>query len=160
MEPQTNNNEQEGVEKVQKTEEPQTNNEPVQSSEAAGTNETPKQEGEQTQASTTGDMTEYRTFAILGYIIPFLFFLPLLEEKTKNVPYVRFHANQQLILLVIAFGVYVVHNVLYITVMFSYLMLAQLLNLGLLILAIIGIYNAYNGKMKELPFVGQFRILK
>lgn len=106
------------------------------------------------------DMSRYRTFAILGYILPFLFFLPLLEDKTKNVPYVRFHANQQLILLILAFGVYVVHNILYITVLFSYLMLAQLLNLGLLMLAIFGIYHAYNGKMKEFPLVGQFRILK
>jgi uncharacterized membrane protein len=147
MEPETNNNEQGSSQ-----------TDPMSNTETPNGDQMPS--GDVNHENLNEDFSRYRSFAILGYILPFLFFLPLLDEKTKNVPYVRFHANQQLILLIVAFGVYVIHNVLYITIMFSYLMLAQLLNLGLLIFAVIGIYNAYNNKMKELPFIGQFQILK
>ena len=138
--------------------EPQTNNEePAQSS---GVPETPKSEGEQSQSNTSADLSEYRTFAILGYIIPFLFFLPLLDEKTKNVPYARFHANQQAILLVVGLGASVLYNFLFGMLMSIGYILMNVSNLAILALMVIGVYNAYNNKMKELPFVGQFRILK
>ncbi len=108
----------------------------------------------------TEDVSEYRTFAILGYILPFLFFLPLLDDKTKNVPYVRFHANQQLILLVVILGLYVLHNVLFVMLMSLGYLVAQFINLAILALAIYGAYNAYLGNKKQLPFIGQFQILK
>ncbi len=135
--------------------EPNTSSEtPMEQTHTESTN----QAAEAAQASV--DVSEYRTFAILGYIIPFLFFLPLLDEKTKHVAYVRFHANQQLILLVLGFVVYVLHGILFgIFMMLGYYVI-QLLNLALLALAIVGIYNAYHDQMKALPFVGQFQILK
>ena len=58
------------------------------------------------------DNSEYRTFAVLGYVLPFLFFLPLLNDKTKAVPYVRFHANQQLILLIVVIALNFLSNFL------------------------------------------------
>lgn len=105
------------------------------------------------------EFSRYQTFAILGYILPFLFFLPLLDEKTKHVPFVRFHANQQLILLVIILALYMLHNMLFMMLMLLGYYVSQLLNLVILGLAMYGAYNAYQGKMKELPLVGQFRIL-
>lgn len=145
--------------------EPETNNnEPVQSPEASAasveTEETPTTGRATEEGESTDDNSQYQTYAILGYVIPFLFFLPLLDEKTKNVPYVRFHANQQLILLVVIFGVYILHSFLFSMLMMLGYYVAQILNLAILALAIMGIFNAYNGKMKELPFVGQFRLLK
>jgi uncharacterized membrane protein len=32
--------------------------------------------------------------------------------------------------------------------------------MGLLALVVIGVIHAYKGEMKELPFIGQFKILK
>lgn len=141
--------------------EPQTSNDnkvnPAEAS-APATPVAEEKKGEATEPQK--GIPEYRTFAVLGYILPFLFFLPLIDDKTKNVPYVRFHANQQLILLITFFAVYVLSGFLIslLTVLGYYAM--QILNFALLALAIIGAINAYKGETKELPFVGQFRILK
>lgn len=121
---------------------------------------TPEAEPQPAAAQPTNDNSQYCTFAILGYILPFLFFLPLLDDKTKHVPYVRFHANQQLIPLVIVLALYVLHSILFLVLMSLGYLVAQFFNLTILALAIYGAYNAYLGKMKELPFVGKFRILK
>ena len=58
------------------------------------------QQAEATQTTNDG-ISDHKMYAILGYILPFLFFLPLLSESSKNNPFARFHANQQLILLII-----------------------------------------------------------
>ena len=128
---------------------------------------TPNQEAEQSTSErvestteTTASNSEYRTFAILGYILPILFFLPLLDDKTKNVPYVRFHANQQLTLLVVVIALYLLHNILFMMLMSLGYFVAQIANLAVLVLAIYGAYNAYLGNMKELPVIGKFRLLK
>lgn len=136
---------------------PEQNKEPTQST---GAPEQPETTETKTNSEATNDMSQYRTFAILGYILPFLFFLPLLDEKTKNVPYVRFHANQQLILLIVVFGVYAVHMFALTMLMTLGYFIFQLLQLGILVFAVIGVMNAYSGKMKELPFIGQFKVLK
>jgi uncharacterized membrane protein len=39
-------------------------------------------------------------------------------------------------------------------------MFMPILNLALLVLVILGVINAAQGTMKELPIVGKFRILK
>ncbi len=99
-------------------------------------------------------------FAVIGYLLPFLFFLPLLDEKTKHDPAVRFHANQQLIILIVIGAVYLLHSmILAVLLSFGYFVI-QLLNVAVIVLMAIGAYNAYQGKTEELPFVGQFRILK
>ena len=106
------------------------------------------------------DISEHKLYAILGYILPFLFFLPLLQESSKHNAFARFHANQQLILLIGWAALYVVGNML---VMILYMMgvfLLPLLNLAFLVLAILGIIHAAQGQMKELPVIGKFRLLK
>lgn len=108
----------------------------------------------------TAEHDAYRLHAILGYLIPILFFLPLLDEKTKNVPYVRFHANQQLVLLVVVVGLYMLHNILFMMLMSIGYLVAQIANLAVLALAIYGAYNAHLGNMKELPVIGKYRLLK
>jgi uncharacterized membrane protein len=106
------------------------------------------------------DVSEYRTHAILGYILPFLFFLPLLDEKTKNVSYVRFHANQQLVLLLTAVASHFLLGALSVLPMRLEDLLLQIVNLGLLALMVIGVINAYKGEVKELPVIGQIKLLK
>lgn len=99
-----------------------------------------------------------KAFAILGYVLPILFFLPLLLEATKNDTYARFHANQQLILLIAYVGLSSVLNVFMGTLPFLF-SVVQILNVVLIALAIYGIFYAYKGEMKELPLLGQFKII-
>lgn len=108
----------------------------------------------------TDDVSEHKTLAIVGYIIPFLFFLPLLDEKTKNLPFVRFHANQQLLLVVIYLGLHLFDIVFFNILMVIGYYLISLINLALLVLMVIGAMNAYKGLMKELPIIGHFRLIK
>ncbi len=138
---------------------PQTEGEQMQNNtqtQAAPVSEEPKA----AEAAQNDDVSEHKLYAILGYILPFLFFLPLLQESSKNNAFARFHANQQLILLIGWAALYVVGNML---VMILYMMgvfLLPLLNLAFLVLAIFGIINAAQGQMKELPVIGKFRLLK
>jgi uncharacterized membrane protein len=98
--------------------------------------------------------SEHKTFAILGYFLPFLFFLPLLDDKSKNDPFVKFHANQQLIELLILIGCHLVLQVLHIVI------LGTVVTLIYLFAAIFGAYYANKGNMKEIPLVGHFRVIK
>ncbi len=104
------------------------------------------------------DVESNKALAIVGYIFPILFFIPLLNESSKNSPFAKFHANQQLVLLISAFAVQVVG-------MFTIPLLIGLLILPvgwlfILVCAIIGLMGAANGQMKKLPLLGNFTILK
>lgn len=118
------------------------------------------------EEKSTEDFSEYKTMTMLSYVLPFLFFLPLIDEKTKNIPYVRFHAGQQLNLLILIIAIHFVSNILYGVFYMSPLFLMiisqvmQLVYLGIVILVIIGAIHAYKGEMKELPFIGRFQIFK
>jgi len=84
--------------------------------------------------------------AIVAYI---LFFIPLLTEA-KNDPFVKYHVKQGLALFIAAFIAMIVSRMPIIG-WFSWL-----LNIGVLVLFIIGILNAVSGKEKPLPLIGQF----
>lgn len=116
--------------------------------------------GQSAQASAADDVSDHKIFAILGYIIPILFFIPLLQDSSKNNAFAKFHANQQLILLICWLGVYVIGRVLLMVFFGLMYLLMPLLQLVLLVVAIIGIVNAAQGTMKELPVIGKYRILK
>jgi len=106
-------------------------------------------------------MDNKKLYGILGYIIPILFFLPLIDEKLKTDVSARFHANQQLILLIAAFALhFVVSNVLYMVLGPLVFMLSSLVNLVVLVFIVLGVLNVAKGFDKELPIIGKFRILK
>ena len=104
--------------------------------------------------------TDNKLYAVLGYIVPFLFFLPLLSASLKNDPFAKFHANQQLNLLLVCGAFVVIQNILYLILYFVAFALIPLIWLTLLVMAIIGIMNAVQGETKELPFIGKYRFLK
>ncbi len=107
------------------------------------------------------DNSDHKLFAILGYILPFLFFLPLLNEKSKHNEFARFHANQQLILLIIGMIVYFfINTFLFMTFGYAGYMFSSLLNLAIFVLVVLGVINASQEKMVELPLVGGFKLLK
>ncbi len=102
------------------------------------------------------DVQKNKPIAIIGYILPFLFFVPLISEA-KNSKFAMFHANQQLILLIAAVAVNVVGTLIPILGWFIILPFGTIF---LFVIAILGIINAAKGEMKKLPLIGDFQILK
>ena len=86
-----------------------------------------------------------KTLVIVGYIIPLLFFLNM-----NKGPDERIHANQQLLLLL----TWIIGSILYMV------LIGIFVHLFALILMIIGIVNAVNGKAKPLPLIGGIKLIK
>lgn len=103
----------------------------------------------------SSDVEQNKLMAIIGYIIPFLFFIPLVTEA-KNSPFAKFHANQQLILLIAAIAVNVIGAIIPIIGWFIILPFGSI---AVFVVAIIGLINAAKGEMKEMPFIGGFKII-
>ena len=97
------------------------------------------------------DIEENKTIAGLAYLI---FFLPLIA--TPDSKFAKFHANQGLILFILA----VAGNIILGMIPFIGLLLIPIFTLFILVLVIIGLMNGLNGKSKELPLIGKFRIIK
>ena len=96
------------------------------------------------------DIEKNKVMAVLAYI---LFFIPLLAAKDSK--FARFHTNQGLVLFlggIIASVVAVIPVIGWIV--------APIAGLVITVLAVIGIINALNGRAKELPVIGKFKILK
>lgn len=85
--------------------------------------------------------------AIIAYI---LFFVPLLTES-KDDPFVKFHVKQGLVL----FLAWVIVTIFSMVPIIGWL-LGPILGIALLLLLVVGILNAANGEMKQLPFIGQY----
>jgi len=106
--------------------------------------------------------------AVLSYLI---FFIPLLTGAHKTSPFVKFHVNQGTVLFFgyIAFGIISgILSAISVAIMFtSAYVLSVLLSILIALiwivpaaLAILGIINAVTGKMKPLPVIGKFTIIK
>jgi uncharacterized membrane protein len=85
--------------------------------------------------------------AVVAYI---LFFVPLLTDA-KDDPFVKFHVKQGLLVFI----AYVATSMLSF-ILFPLLFLVYLLQIGITILAILGIVNALHGKEEQLPLIGKF----
>ncbi|MBI3618412.1 DUF4870 domain-containing protein [Candidatus Peregrinibacteria bacterium] len=95
--------------------------------------------------------------AIIGYILPFLFFLPLVTDAKKDA-FARYHANQQLLLLLFWIAGHVISGML--VMVFIGILLFPLVSLATLVFIILGIINVVNGKMAPLPLIGQFTLIR
>lgn len=130
---------------------------PVSASEAPKVEESvqpaaPAPEAPKGEAS---DVEQNKIMAMVGYIIPLLFFVPMLAEKRS--PFGMFHANQQLALLITAVIVQIVGTFIPIIGWFIILPIGMI---AVIVIAIIGIINASKGEMKPLPLIGGFSIIK
>ena len=110
---------------------------------------------EEIKKADTSDAEKNKAMGIVGYIIPILFFIPLVTDA-KNSPFAKFHANQQLNLLI---GWVVVNVVGGIIPIIGWFILLPLGTIFLLVVAIMGIINAAKGEMKELPLIGSFKLI-
>lgn len=97
------------------------------------------------------DIEKNKVISALAYII---FFLPLIV--CADSPFGKFHANQGLLLLITGVGGSIILSFIPIV---GWILL-PLLSLAIFILAILGLINTINGKAKELPVIGKYRIIK
>ena len=105
------------------------------------------------------DIEQNKVMAILAYL-SWLVLIPIFAAKESK--FARFHANQGLVLAIAEIICWVVLGILsgipFIGWIFG--LVETLFSLVCLVFAVIGIVNAANGKAKELPIVGKYRILK
>lgn len=101
---------------------------------------------------TNSDAENNKWMGVLAY---FIFFIPLLVNKESE--FCKFHANQGLLLLLLSIAVSIVGSIIPIVGWFIILPIGGLL---CLILGIMGIVNAVNLRMKELPLIGKIKIIK
>ena len=95
------------------------------------------------------DVKSNKVYAVLAYF-GILVLIPILAAKDS--PYARYHANQGLILFILEIIVIILGRIVG--------FLGTIGGLITFILFIIGIVNAAQGRAKELPVIGKFRLLK
>jgi len=110
------------------------------------------------------DIEQNKVMGILAYL-SWLVLIPIFAAKGSK--FARFHANQGLVLAITEIVWWVVTSILS-TVLYAISWtlgsllgtLLGLVNLVFFVFVILGIINAANGKAKELPIIGKFKILK
>ena len=95
------------------------------------------------------DAKNHKGMAILAYF-GILVLIPILAAKDS--PFARYHSNQGLILLILGVIVGILNKVWWLLGTIGWIIV--------FILFIIGIVNAAQGRAKELPVIGKFRLLK
>ncbi|MFA5129288.1 MAG: hypothetical protein WC477_00020 [Patescibacteria group bacterium] len=90
------------------------------------------------------------TMAAIAYII---FFVPLLTGDAKKDAFVKYHTKQGLVLFLLVVALNVIS---WIIPFYFWYSINWILSLGTLVLLIIGISNAVNGKEQPLPIIGGF----
>lgn len=105
------------------------------------------------------DINQNKVMAILAYI-GILVLIPIFAAK--NSKFARFHSNQGLILFILSWGVSIITAIVdkIPVVGFIFDIISIIVSIATFILFIIGIVNVINGKAKELPIIGKYRILK
>lgn len=88
------------------------------------------------------------TMAAVAYI---LFFIPLLTGDAKKDEFVKYHVKQGLVLFLLCIAINIIDRIIPFLFFITYI-----LNLGTLVLLIIGIKNALSGKKEPLPVIGKF----
>jgi len=108
------------------------------------------------------DAENNKGMAIIAYI---LFFVPLLTGDHKKSPFVKFHTNQGTVLFLTWIAWWFVSLILgfvfrgwFLWAIFSLVGFAVWV--GVIVLLVLGIINAVNGRMKPLPVIGKFTIIK
>ncbi len=112
------------------------------------------------------DIEKNKIFAVISYLPPLLFIVPIVAARESK--FAMYHCNQGAILTIVAFATWIATFVLGMVLNFIPILgfiLSMLIHLGVFIcifgLAILGIMNAANGKLKPLPVIGTlFTLIK
>jgi len=118
----------------------------------AAMNETP----DITDSYTAEDIGANKVMGILAYCGP-LVLVPILAAKES--PFAKFHSNQGLVLMILHIIIIIACTVLAVIPIIGWI-IGLILPLVSFVLSVLGIINVINGRAKELPIVGKFRILK
>lgn len=109
------------------------------------------------------DAEQNKAMGVLAYF-GILVLIPIFAAKES--PFARYHANQGLTLCIacILYGMaYSILSSIILAISWRLYFLVSIIGLvgiGFAVLAVIGIINALNGKMKELPLIGKYKLLK
>lgn len=101
----------------------------------------------------SSDIQNNKIICMIGYLIPILFFLPIVVNSQSN--YCRFHSNQQLAWLIVCVVLGVLEAILGIIPILGWI-INMLLGIAILAVAILLMVAAYNGKAVRIPFIGEF----
>ena len=114
----------------------------------------------------SSDIEKNKAMAIIGYIFPILFFIPLLNDETKNSPFARFHANQQLDLLIYWIAGWIIAGIISFILAITIFLIPLIPLVGVVyfiigvIFIILGAVDANRGIMKKLPLIGGIELIK
>lgn len=97
------------------------------------------------------DVEKHRAIAIIAYLLPFLFFLPICMDG--NSTYNKFHANQSLTWLIVSVVLAVIFTIIGFIPLFG-VIFRILWPFTYLAIAFAYSYGAYKGKAYRMPFVG------
>lgn len=109
------------------------------------------------------DIEQHKGMSILAYFGP-LVLIPILAAKDS--PFARYHSNQGLLLCIACIIYGIAYSILSgVILAISWRLYFVVSIIGLIgfvfaVLAVIGIINAVNGRAKELPLIGKYRLLK
>lgn len=109
------------------------------------------------------DIEQNKVMGILAYL-SWLVLIPIFAAPKSK--FARYHANQGLLLAITEIIWWIVQGILSaILYAVSWRLgfissILSVVNILFLVMAIIGIINAANGKAKELPVIGKFKLLK
>ena len=105
------------------------------------------------------DIEQNKVMALVSYIW-ILFLLPLFLAKESR--FARYHANQGIVLAIAGTAIGLLLGIAAFIPVVNIIVgiLGGLVELAVLALAVLGIYNVWQGKAKELPLIGKFKILK
>ena len=109
------------------------------------------------------DAEQNKAMGVLAYL-GILVLIPIFAAKESR--FARYHANQGLILCIAAILYGVAYSILSGIILaiswrlYFVVSIIGLVGVGFAVLAVIGIINALNGKMKELPIIGKYKLLK
>lgn len=99
------------------------------------------------------DIQKNKVQAILPYLFPILFFLPLIADKEKNSAFCKFHANQQFTWFLVTIVLRVIENVIGIIPLVGGIV-TSVIGIAELVISIALMYGASKGKALRLPFIG------
>ena len=114
------------------------------------------QVSDETDSFTQQDIEGHTGMAVLSYF-GILVLIPIFAGRDSR--YVKFHANQGLLLMIASIVLNVLSTVLGLLHLGLIGSLVGFLHLPLFVFSIMGIVNAIKGRAKELPVVGHYRLL-